>query len=473
MMSLLLAVALSIWVIRNYVRYPAFFLVALFLTWQFALKVFATVFLDLLGPVYSDEVYTEVGGFGASAPLMVLFIAIPLGALWKAMTDFRHPLRLIKEPYLAQGGFTQADLICWLVSALLCCLYVDMIRLGQIPLLSGLERFEYQGGLFHNYTLNFLFLISLAMGYAITRTRLLTGRWDMRFGLLLLLLFFYLLLTGHRFGAFFVTVSFVMLPLAAFFIAPQVGMSVATPVMKRGLLQRVIRSRFALVAFSFSLLGIVLLAMAHSLLNVRDGDPAEALLQRLLVQPAHLYWLTWERWHTGQMQDMGDALDFVFHHPFDPSRNTGIQYLMFLHLGHDTASRVYENQQVDYAGGYPEILMEVGGVGLGLFAALIASTVTAWLYRIHVLAVCRGHPLTALMSVYVALGIIYFFLGGMLNFVAAQSYWLKIGLLLFVVLLERGSERSGRRLIPWILVPRPHAASTTPPASMPPSGKKS
>jgi hypothetical protein len=465
MISLIVAVAFTAWVLCSYIRYPAFFLAAIFLSWQFALKVAGTVFLDLQGPIYSDEVYTEVGGIGSSTPIMVLFVAIPLYLLRIAMTVFPKPPRPAEERYLAQGGFTQADLIFTGLVALMVCLYVDMARLGGIPLFSGLERFEYKGGVFHRLTLSFLFLVSAAMGYAVARTRLLTGHWDTRFAVVLLGLFIYLLLAGHRFGSFYLMLSFMLLPMAALWVAPQVGVLAPAPIP--GLLQRVLTSRLTLLIFSSVLAGVVLAAVANSLLNVRDGDPGEALLQRFLVQPVHLYWLSWERWQAGEIEGVSSALDFMFRDPFDIARNTGIQYLMFVHLGQDTALRVFEDQSVDYAGGYPEILMEVGGLGVGAVTAVAAAAVTALLYRIHVLAIVRGHLLTALMSVYVGFGVINLFLGGMLNFLTVGSYWLKIGMLAFVMLLEISLERSGRRLLPWVLIGRKPAPADAAPPGLP------
>jgi hypothetical protein len=452
MISVTIAVAFGAWVIYNLMRHPAFLMTAIFLLWQFALKVFGTVYLDVFGPIYSDEVYTAVGGTGTSALLMILFVAIPLVLIMIATTRFRKPVRSVREPGLDAKRMTQADLIYAVSVALLVFLYGDMLVIGEIPLFSGIERFEYKGGFFHEFALNFLFLISYVMGYAVARTRLLEGRWDVRFGLVLLALFVYLFFAGHRFGSFYLIVSFMLLPIGAFYVAPKAKILVAAPAQDVSRLQRLLTSKTTAFLFALALACIVLVAVANSLLNVRDGDPVDALLQRFLVQPVHLYWLTWERWQADEMNDLEAGLNFMFRDPFDLTRNSGIQYLMLIHLGSANASRVFEFQSVDYAGGYPEILMEVGGLWVGLVAAILASAVTALLYRVNLLAVARGHVLTAIMSVYVCFGLVNLFLGGMLNFMTAGSYWIKITALLFVMALEIGFERSGRRFLPWVLV---------------------
>jgi hypothetical protein len=451
MISLTAAALFAVWILRSYRLHPAFFLTSTFLSWQFGLKIIGTVFVDLFGPVYADEVFTFVGGQGASTPVMVLFTALPLLLLKKALTVFHRPLRRIDESCLSQGGFTQGDLIYRFLVLLIICLYVDMIRLGQIPLFSGLDRFEYRGGLFHNFTLNFLFLIGQLMGYAVARTRLVSGQWDTRFATIITLVFSYLFLTGHRFGAYYTLISFFLAPMAAIFVAPKVGISLAPRAPISGQLKILLLSKGARMGFYLALTSIILVAMANSLLNVRDGDPLEALKQRILIQPIQLFWLSWERWKTGEIGDIVGAWDFMFRNPFDLNRNTGIQYLMVLHLGEVNASRIYES--VDYAGGYPELLLELGGLWFGVFAAFVASAITALLYRIHVVAVCRGHLLTCFFSIYVCFGVINLFLGGMLNFLTTGSYWIKIGILFCVILFERDYERSGKRLIPWVLVP--------------------
>src|SRR5262245_1586052 len=93
------------WLARSYRRNRAFLLVSLFLLWQFSLKVIGTTFLDLFGPIYSDEVFTDVGGIGSSAPLMIVFVMIPLVALKIAFSHFPAKPRAVPlEPHIASPG---------------------------------------------------------------------------------------------------------------------------------------------------------------------------------------------------------------------------------------------------------------------------------------------------------------------------------------------------------------------------------
>jgi hypothetical protein len=454
MISWLLAIGATVWLIKSFRREPAFLLVAAFLGWQFALKIYGVSFLDSFGPIYSEEVSTEVGGKGYSAPLMIGFVMIPLVAMKLSMrfVSIKRPLPLEKN--LEQSGLTFGDLIATALVVLLVCLYVDLFRIGQIPLFHRMERFEYKGGVFHVFMLNYLFLIAHAIGFALARTRLLTGEWDVRFAGIVFGLFAYLFLTGHRFGSFYMLLSFAMVPMAALFVAPRMGLVAAKSLHGRSMLQQMANSRFIIIGFALVLVTIVLIAMTNSLLNVRDGDPRDALLQRFLVQPVHLYWLTWERLINGDSEGMGAAAHFIFNDPLDAARNTGIQYLMYLHLGLNRASEIWEGQEVDYAGGYPEILIELGGVWLAAAAAVLASVAIATLYRLAVVAVCRGQFMLSMIAIYVCFGVLSLFFGGMVTFLVAETYWLKLGALTLLVFLSRSRPHSAGRLLPWVLTTR-------------------
>ncbi|MEO5882992.1 MAG: DUF6418 domain-containing protein [Caldimonas sp.] len=453
MISLLSALGAGTWLLRSFSKNRAFLLVAIFLAWQFMLKVLGVVFLDVAGPIYSDEVFTEVGGVGASAPLMILFVLIPLVLLKLAFSRFSARSIVAPEKHLDRGGVTFGDIAFGLFSVFVCCLFVDLIRIGNIPFFNQIERFEYKGGVFHDLLVSYLFLIAYVIGYILARGRILTGRWDLRFAAIILSLFVYLFLVGHRFGSFYVLISFCLVPLAALWVAPRCGIAVAPAPKRRSALQRFSTSRSAITLFGIVLASFVLVAMANSLLNVRDNDVGDSLLQRLLVQPVHLYWLTWERLVNGQIEGISAATQFLSD-PFDAARNTGIQYLMFLHLGLDRASQVFEGQEVDYAGGYPEILIEVGGVPGAILAAVAVSLIMVSLYRLCVVSVCRGHFLSSVLSMYVCFGVLNLFLGGMVSFFLAGTYWFKIVALLVVIWVDRSLARRGRRLFPWIAIPR-------------------
>lgn len=455
MLSLFVTTLFLIWLLRAGLKRPAFLLAGLFLIWQFALKIIGVTYLDVAGPVFSDEVMVNVGGSGSSAPLMALFIWVPLAVLYFMLRPAAHVRPPRPEMHLEQGGISLADLTIAALTAFAALLYIDLLRLGNIPLLTGTERFEYRGGIFHRFFQDLIFLLAFVLGYVFARGRLVTGTWDLRCIALFFAFFFYLVLTGHRFGAFYVMTSYLGLALAALYWARDQGWPIAVARNTGSVAQRLLSSRVFLIFIASVAVGIVAFAMFNSLYVVRDyGDSAgDELFQRLVIQPVHLYWLTWEQLQLGHLPESG-AFDFIFNNAFDAHRNTGIQYLMYLHLGASRAATIFLDQATDYAGGFPDAILALAGVELGLLVTFVIALITAGLYRLALVALCRGHLLTSVFSVYVGYGFIAFFLGGSMTFFNTWTYGLKIFLLIISVIVDQTLERSGSRLFPWIIVPR-------------------
>lgn len=451
MISFLFAFAALVWLLMAYRRDMAFLFVSCFLAWQFALKVMATTFLDNFGPIYSDEVFVWVGGHGASTPLMVVSALIPLMVI-KVAINRKTRLQSAPEPHLTNGGTSLGDITFWFMSFFIVALFVDMVRIGQIPFFTGTERFDYEGGVFHRFLISYLFLIGFGLGAIVVRSRFVTGTWDFRFAGVLMGLFLYLLLAGHRFGGFYVIITAGLFSFAALWIGPRVGIAPAPPAQTISRFQAALRSRALIASFVVVLLSFIAIGMYNSLYNVRDNAPQDALVQRFFVQPAHLYYLSWERVQGNAIAGFSQVYNFL-QNPFDPGRNSGIQFLMYLHLGAERAYQIYVRQGVDYAGGYPEIFLEMGGIPAVIIAALFVSIAVGILYRICIMAVVSGRLVTALASFYFCWTFINVILGGMVETFTATSFWLKAIAFAVLYVMERSLERSGRRLTPWYITP--------------------
>jgi hypothetical protein len=435
-------------------RHPAFIMVAIFIFWQYLLKILSCVYLDIAGPLFSEEIQMNVGGGGYATPLLSVFLFVPMWFLYLALKPRVGSPPPPPEKNLARRGTTLGDLIVAGMIVFVIALYVDMFARGNIPFFTGLDRFQYKGGIFHNFLQDFLFFVGFTLGFVLARQRMLLGTWDLRVVSLFGAIFVYLFLAGHRFGAFYAMTSFVLVPLAAIPYARRNGWPVAEPSGRITIIQRIARSPTAVGAAVVLALTLVGGAMIHNLYVVRDyGDAAgDKVLQRLFVQPVHLYWLTWERLSAGEISNAGAVIDFMFNNPLDATRNTGIQYLMIMAIGEQASTNLIDNNS-QFAGGYPEILIELGGPWIGFALACIAAAVVAILYRLSVVAVCRGHYLSAVMSIYVCFGFLVFYVGGMVNFLTAWTYWVKIAVFLVVLVLDRLLERGGHRLLPWKLFP--------------------
>jgi hypothetical protein len=247
----------------------------------------------------------------------------------------------------------------------------------------------------------------------------------------LLLWLSYFLLTGHRFSPFYSLGSFFILPFSLVIVQRRVRIS---PV---ALLAAMLV--FAMVGY----------ALFNSYTEVRgfEGDTLLFKLeQRILVQPTELWWLTYERVVVNGQWDGLSAANFLFVSPFDATRNTTIQYLMMQALDPNYAWSVIQGGS-QYAGGYPEILFELFGFPGALPVILLIGFVTAGVLHILLYSLARGYFVSFLFASYVYYAMTIFYIGGMLNFLVAWTFWVKVTGLMLAMLLETRVHRTKTRSV--------------------------
>lgn len=435
------------------VRYgTAAFLAGIFIIFGFTYRIVDMAYLDLAGPIFAIELSRHVGGNGAT-PMFVLstmMFLVPLAFLLRAkrvLGDRYGPLP--QTAYL--NGLSQFVLVA-------CCLYLmvlffDMLRIGSIPLLSGMDRTEYSknAGIFHNraYELNFLF--SAVLGTFTVLPRLQGRNYSMAFPMLMLGTLFYWALTGNRFSIFFATLSFFAIPFAASRLMIKGG-RIPAKVMQGGL--GVLASAKFLVPVGSALsIAAVIGLLFNSYYEVRSyADPMYQIGQRVLVQPVQTWASTWDMVHVDLPPDPR-AIDYVLINPPDADSNTAIRYLMELELGYFRARELIDNGQ-QYAGGYPEIFFHLFGFWLSIFLMALLGLCTAGLLQLSVRSLCRGMPLTSLMAIYLFYGFSITYIGGMLNFLLTLTYWIKVILLIIVWIAESRMRAPSQRL-PQFFLPTP------------------
>ena len=172
--------------------------------------------------------------------------------------------------------------------------------------------------------------------------------------------------------------------------------------------------------------------------------------ERTLIQPSEIGWTSFERvFEAGQTQP-SVAFHFLFEDPIEPDRNTSIQYLMFATIG-EPRTTDHLSHGFQFAGGFPEIFFELFGPYLAwpflLVAGCIAASLTAYIVR----GALRGDYASAFLSLYVLYGFYVMYIGGMLNFVTAGTYWVKIAALAVALLIEASLARVGLPLVPWVI----------------------
>jgi hypothetical protein len=429
--------AILAWGARRF-RFLAFLLMVYSI--NLLLRALSVVYLDVSGPVYSIQMLRDVGG-GHASPVLLAFHLMTLAAL---LLVFRPSVaqRLAAIPLddpRSPGSLVHARVAtvvfiayCVFVGAL----FVDLARSGVVPVFQGIERWEYAeqyaGGV-HSFLIKYGFIVTFVPGLFYAYGRVLTGRPDNRFLGVLLAIFVYLFLVGHRFSSYYAYGTTFMGAWAMVALRRQFGAAAAaTPERERGR-HRLLQATAVLLAGA-----IISYALYVSLVVTRDFGKENALLafeHRTLVQPGEMWWTSHERVFTLGQLDRAEAFDRVFVHPIaDPVRNSTIPYLMVKEIG-DQAYPMLD-LGLNWGGGYPEILFELCGKVLawpaGFLIALLMGVLMYWLLE----AMLLRRYIRAVLIYYVYFAFILFPLGGMLNFLVAWKFWVKVGAMALWMLYE-------------------------------------
>jgi hypothetical protein len=326
-----------------------------------------------------------------------------------------------------------------LIVVFLLALYADMLLRGPVPLFVGMDRIEYNrtiAGPLHPYIFEYGFLFAASIGCFFVHPRLKGGDFDSRFLGLLLAFLAYFALTGNRFSAFYAFMCFFVLPLATLPALKTAGV-LPPPPRRRTPWKATLFSPAALVVAAALGAVLILMLLVNSVVNVRGyDDPAAQFLQRTLIQPVELWWTTWDGLNDHTDQAFGLAWDATLGNPIDPTRNTSIQMLMVKNLGDDRATELIADG-AQYAGGYPEILFELVGPWFALPVALAFGCITAVLLRLVITSICIERFALAFVALYVYYAFSLLYIGGMLNFLIAWTFWVKCGALLLLWFMAR------------------------------------
>jgi Family of unknown function (DUF6418) len=215
------------------------------------------------------------------------------------------------------------------------------------------------------------------------------------------------------------------------------------------------RDLVALGMLAALLISAAIVGIYNNLMNVRGYEGSEIasqFLERSLIQPSELGWLSYDRVFASDQWQPYRVYDFLFQRPLDPNKNTTPQYLMLTTIGEP---RTFEHISggFQFAGGFPEIFFELFGPIFAWLFLCAAGYIAAGLTALIVKGVIQGRYASAFMAMYVLYGFYVMYIGGMLNFVAVWSYWAKIGALVLALLLEASLARVGLPLVPWTLFP--------------------
>jgi hypothetical protein len=437
------------------VIFVGFFLVLFSLVWRTG----STAFIDLTGPVWSSQTLRYIGP-GMATPLHVLayFVTLaPFLILFRPGT-IRNWSDTMDARQTPSGVTTLSDVTVTLSLLFLAFLFLDLLRHGPIPLFAHVERFVYteqSAGDAHRWLVRYHNLLVFWWGLMFAAERLRNRRIDFRFLGLLGTLLIYLFITGNRFSAFYSSCSYFIIPFAAV-VAVKSGNDQSGTLFRwigsLGVRQVVVAGTAA--AF---VVGLIAIAIYNNLVNVRGYAGAQVLSQlqqRILIQPGELGWISFERIFTFGRWQPDRVYDFLFQAPLDPARNTTVQYLMLETIGEPRSSEhIFAGFQ--FAGGFPEIFFELFGpiyawpflFGCGYIAAALLALV--------IKSTIQGRYASAFLALYVLFGFQVMYIGGMLNFAIAETYWVKVAALALALTLEAGLAREGLPLVPWAIARLP------------------
>lgn len=398
-----------------------------------AWRIASSIYIDVAGPVFTDQLSGSVGPGRATGLLALDYLVTILVFALIVPLRFGDMPPKVADFLLGPQGKRLRNLFFFLALIFIVGCFAEMLWIGSIPLFSGIERYDYTNeyaGPLHRLLFRFGDVFALYLGCSFALPRLLGRSADFRSLFLLLAIFTYAFLTGHRYSAFFKFAVMFALPCAILF-----------PDKLVHAFRHVIRTRFATYWGMLSVPAIVVLMITIGVINsyfsVRfqyDDYAWQNVKERVLVQQAELWWLSYQRVVEFGSWNAGEAFSFLFSDAIDATRNTTMQYLMYLALGHDALRVVEMGQQ--YTGGFPEIFHELLGPSGGFMAIAFVAFIPAIVLRVLLVSLSNGRIFTTFWAALVLYPLLIMYWGGMLNFVLAWTFWVKVAGLVAAWIIE-------------------------------------
>ncbi|ULK99254.1 DUF6418 domain-containing protein [Bradyrhizobium sp. I71] len=426
-----------------------------FLLFTFAWRTISSLYIDLTGPVFSSQLEMFIGPGVMTVFQSIAYFLTLLPFLWvfnaRALDEWA---RAAPTPGLpaSQSQLTLSDVTFYASVLFLILLFGALIQGGVIPLFAKIERwtFNEQASFLHRLVVERGDMLCFWWGTMFVAERLRRQRYDYRFVGLLAVLTFYMFLAGGRFSPFYRYCAFFVIPFSAVLIVQARDLGSASLF---SLLPRVSDRRIVLAGTGVIVLIAMMIAFAlyWNLTRVRgfEGQAAlDAFVERVLVQPSEIGWASYQRVLVNGDWDARHAFDFLFDRPIVAGRNTTPQLLMSETIGEPRTTE-HITGGFQFAGGFPEIFFELFGPYFGWIFLLGAGWLTALLSAVMIRSIIAERYVTAALSFYVLYGIYVMYIGGMLNFVATPTYWVKIAALFAAIIIE---ERAP--ILPWVLADR-------------------
>lgn len=420
------------------VERPALALIAFFVLFSFVWRLVSVLYIDLFGPLFSEQLERNIGQGSAVVPL-----AVAQGLVIAALLFSFRPERLQKfgiemrspPAVLTCGGrFSLADAAFLAVALFTAGLWIELFVRGPIPLFAAMERFDYSrlyGGALHQRLMEWGPMLAFQIGVFFVTPTLHDRRPDRRFAALFAILLLYLFVVGHRFSSFCAYGSFFCIPIGAVMVGRK-----ARGRSARSFLTRTAKRNLCIAGSVLVLLMVA--ALAYSFIVVRGFEGAQLaskVSQRILVQQGEMWWMTYERVFVQGNWNSELAAHKLFVDPFAPDRNSTMQWLMELGLPLERAHFILQAGSA-YAGGWPEVCFElggpIGGFALVALSALVFSEFMFFLMR----SIVEERFATSLFLTPILYALLINVVSGMVNSFIQVTFAIKVAIALVMFVAE-------------------------------------
>jgi hypothetical protein len=430
-------------------RRPGLGLMLFFVFFAFVWRLCSALYIDVLGPLFSEQLEREIGPGISAVPLALAQGMVIMALLW-SLRPSRLEALFVKgapEPFdrASGGGIELSSAAFWIATLFVAALWLELLD-GPIPLFVGMERFDYArqfGGPLNHLLLEWGPMLAFQLGVFLVAPTFHGRPFDRRFAALFVCLILYLFLLGHRFSSLYAYTSFLVIP---------VGVALLD---RCGYAQRTLFSGALLRKVSIAgviLCCLIVAAIAYSYVVVRGFEGAqlyEKLSQRVLVQQGEMWWITYERLFLRDDWNGAHAAYKLFIDPYDPSRNSTMQLLMESALPLPRAHVILDAGSA-YTGGWPEVCFELGGPLGGFVLVAISALVFAEFMFLLARCIVEGRFATCLFLTPVLYALLINLVSGMVNSFIQLAFAFKIVTALLVYTAEeqwRSDRRSALRSV--------------------------
>jgi hypothetical protein len=179
-------------------------------------------------------------------------------------------------------------------------------------------------------------------------------------------------------------------------------------------------------------------AIAYSYMVVRGFEGTELVSkvsQRVLVQQGEMWWTTYERVFLQDIWDAAHAAHKLFIDPFDPGRNSTMQFLMEQGLPLARADLILSKGSA-YTGGWPEVLFEIAGPAGGFALVAISAVILSEFMFLLTRCLIQERFATCFFLTPILYALLINVVSGMVNSFVQLTFVLKVAMALLVYITE-------------------------------------